>query len=234
MQKYYSLFSSFTAIFVGQNSPKINFDYGQFKVDSTHNLLEIYFQYKSETLLQSIKNYDQQENLKILFALKDSLQQSTNYSDTVLIPVSKSNSVANSPSSPSLALHKFILPEGVYFLNIFLIDFDDSKIDITRNEKIVITSFAKSKSVLSDIQLAYQIDPAEENSIFTKNTLKIIPNPNASYSSEVPLLNYYTELYNVNRTSLLLSTFIVSQKLDVVYSKKKEIETDREESRRGW
>lgn len=212
-----------SALIVGQKIPNIEFDYAQFKVDSTHNLLEIYFQYELESLLQSTNFNEHSDNLKLLFELKDSLNQNIIQSDSVFIPATVSNSTKKS-SAPAVALHKFIVTPGIYFLRISP-GSKNSNIDLVAGEQILVSSFSTKQPVLSDIQLAYRIESAEGETIFNKNSLNIVPNPNASYSSDVPLLNYYVELYNMESKPLLLSTYIISQNMDVVYSKKKEINT---------
>ena len=67
---------------------------------------------------------------------------------------------------------------------------------------------------ISDIQLAARIisDGADENSIFYKNTLEVIPNPTSIYSNSSPVLFYYAEIYN------LLSTGSVYMLDELVYN----------------
>jgi len=62
-----------------------------------------------------------------------------------------------------------------------------------------VSAFGTTAPKISDISARCKIitDGADQNSIFYKNTLEVIPNPTRLYSNNSPVLFYYAELYNL-------------------------------------
>jgi len=65
-------------------------------------------------------------------------------------------------------------------------------------KNIDILAFPEKNVCLSDIQLSMGIEADTSKSMFVKNGHRIIPNPNRMYGVEIPILYYYSEIYNLS------------------------------------
>lgn len=63
--------------------------------------------------------------------------------------------------------------------------------------KVTPRIFEGDSLMLSDIELASSISPADKESIFNKNTLHVLPNPSSTFSINLPAIYYYAEAYNL-------------------------------------
>ncbi len=216
---------SFLLTVRGQNIFNFEFDFAQFKADTTSNLVEIYFQYDPEKFTQKSENEDSFISNKIIFTFSNLITKEIVAVDSVISNFSSSDLVTDSSKNEIIGVNKKILKQGLYEINIFVQDLVDTSRILRLTDNLQVSSFSTSQPVVSEIQLARDITSAKSNSTFTKNTLKVVPNPDASYSSDYPLLNYYAELYNVNDKKLELSTFVLDKDSKIVFSKSKSIAT---------
>lgn len=93
----------------------------------------------------------------------------------------------------------FVIPKGKYTLLVKAYDEKNEKLSKTISETLLIQPFKENRFAESDIELASNIkkDAADPKSIFYKNTLEVIPNPAMVYTHQMPVLFYYSELYNL-------------------------------------
>jgi GWxTD domain-containing protein len=93
----------------------------------------------------------------------------------------------------------------------------------------IIPLMKDSSYSISDIQLASNIksENANKNSLFYKNTMEVTPNPMTFYSETMPVLFYYSELYNLNLEStdeqLELQKLVYNGSGKLIYKKSKMI-----------
>lgn len=98
----------------------------------------------------------------------------------------------------------FVIPRGIYKCIVTGTDGNQQ----TRNRKITetlnITPFQGKNLSLSDLELATNIkqEGADTSSIFYKNTLEVSPNPTMVFGEGIPVLFYYSEIYNMNKSTL--------------------------------
>ncbi|MCZ6703326.1 MAG: GWxTD domain-containing protein, partial [Ignavibacteria bacterium] len=93
----------------------------------------------------------------------------------------------------------FVLNEGTYKCDIIGRDALDPKRKRLITEVLQVKPFSDLRFSISDIQLASNIIQGSKktSSIFYKNTLEVMPIPNAIFGEKQPMLFYYTELYNL-------------------------------------
>ncbi len=191
-----------SSILFGQ-SDKLNFefDYAQFGFDSTANNVEIYYSFSQNDL--SIVETDSGflTSAVLYLQLKDSTSE-----DIMLDKEWRVNNIIEdttvlSDSKSLIGVIDLIIPEGTYLAHIEGRDFNDNSVRKDYDEKITIKPFLNDTTLsMSDIELSSNIkrENINENSIFYKNTLEVIPNPTMLFAENSPVMFYYVELYNLN------------------------------------
>lgn len=196
-----------------QSGFNFEFDYAQFRYDSTSNFLELYYSFNQESLeVISENSHTNLQGLLKVF-IKDSDTGDTlvyNYwrvqhdIDTSL--------VLNQMLVGSLG---FVVPKGNYICEVTGSDLNDVSKSRIISEEIRITPFLHDNLQISDIQLASKIIQGSENksSIFYKNTYEVIPIPNLVFGSLQPVLFFYLEIYNIQSESVKSPQIKMSQLL---------------------
>ena len=90
----------------------------------------------------------------------------------------------------------FAVKSGDYQLKVKLTD-ENSKYESEKELPLKIEPISTDKLAMSDIQLAAQIKPNGEKNRFYKNGYTVIPNPDHFYGTGMPMLMFYSELYNL-------------------------------------
>ena len=127
----------------------------------------------------------------------------------------------------------FVIPEGVYICNIKGFDSVDTLNSKSYLEDMAIDPLMKDTYTISDIQLASNIksENADQNSLFYKNTMEVTPNPMTFYSETMPVLFYYSELYNLNLEKqdedLEVQKLVYNGSNKLVYKKSKTVARDK-------
>ncbi len=200
----------------GQNNIPFEFDYARFKYDSTNTYLEIYYSIgQGELIPYKI------DNKFFLGAYLD-----ISIRDTLInnLLVNRRYKSVSEIDTSQMALYKtknlignlgYIIPPGKYLLKISTMDIADTTKITTYKEYISINKFPVNRYSISDIQLASRIitDSKNKNSIFYKNTMEVFPNPHDIYTQTMPVLFFYSELYNVNNRITSESDLILVQQL---------------------
>jgi GWxTD domain-containing protein len=128
------------------------------------------------------------ENIDTKEVLVDSLER------TSVIP---SKEVAKERNLVAIEQIKFYFKPGRYRITLDLIDSNTGSKN-TKSEIIVVDSL-KSAISLSDIELATLIEEDTTSGQFTKNGLKVIPNPSGVFGEGRSMLYYYFEIYNLKK-----------------------------------
>lgn len=217
-----------STIILAQQEFEFEFDYAEFRFDSTSNLVEIYYKFNPADFETRFVNNEEiiSQSIIIQFSLPGTNEISV--SDTI-DNVYKSVDIKNSDNFKDiLGIYNAILAEGNYELNLTIKDNFSGK-EFSSKEFIIVKAFGTDEPSISDIQLANSISKDTTSSdLFTKNTLKVIPNTTSSYSSDLPLLLYYCELYNIAGKDIQLTTAILEGQSKVVYSSTKGIKQSNE------
>jgi len=93
-------------------------------------------------------------------------------------------------------INNFILKKGNYNVAVTIKDVNSGK-EKSYKFPVKINDYTGKKLIISDIQLATQIERDSTKSMFVKNGFKVFPNPRALYGIGLPILYSYSEIYNL-------------------------------------
>ena len=97
-------------------------------------------------------------------------------------------------------VNNFILNPGDYQLSVKIEDPKSAKFS-SAILPVHIKTFSSDELRISDVQLASSIERDTTQSPYTKNGFRIIPNPTNVYGIGIPVLYYYSEIYNLKPAS---------------------------------
>ncbi len=184
----------------GQKKLSFEFDYAQFAYDSTSNYVELYFSFDQTGLTLQKGDTSIITAGRIYLNIKDTLNSS------IIDREFRASSQYKENSETKLLVTKMAvaLKPGLYTIKIIAKDDNDTTKVKTIEEKIKVTLFLIDEIRVSDIQLARTIktENVNPNSVFYKNTIEVFPNPAIVYTIGSPVVYYYAELYNLNKTNL--------------------------------
>lgn len=216
------LFLFFVSFCFAQNK-LIDFDYALFKNDSLSTNMELYYSVKQNQLKTSVV-----DNQKMINAILRIEITNTKTNKVELTNDWKLNYPINDEEAAKnlVGVLNFTLLEGEYKFKIELID--NNKSDNINNvtETIKINTF--SDISISDLELATNIKRENINpeSIFIKNNLEVIPNPEMIYVEANPVVFYYFEMYNLKNAGsekFNLNVKIIDNKNNIVSEKNKNL-----------
>ncbi len=216
------------SILQAQNKLDFHYDYAQFEYDSLSNYLEIYYSFDHHKLVMQGDGTRYVEAIMQMKITNMSENQAVVNKKWKFKQLVKDTSEFNN-SKITFGILRFIIPFGTYELFVSIKDNGDSTSSYLDSEKLVCKSFIDDKFKISDIQIAQNIIPnsSNKNSIFYKNTFEIIPNPAILYTEKLPVLYYYSELYNFDhydpKVKISLTEEIINSLGEVVFSKSNRI-----------
>ena len=220
-----ALFSPF--LISAQKELHFEIDYAKFNNDTSSVYFELYYELEPTGMLlthSDSRNYIEAmvhlefvntESKSIFLSKNWKLQNDINPADTVMKLFS--------------GVMGFIVPTGNYELTIDASDAKNPKLNKIIKKTISIKAFKNNKFSISDLQLAINIkkDDADPKSLFYKNTLEVTPNPSSYYSYTLPVLFYYSELYNLQlgdaNTEFNLQKYLINNSGKIVYTSNKKI-----------
>jgi GWxTD domain-containing protein len=175
-----------------------NFDYAVFKSDNQQSILEIYYSVNQKTLKYVKTNDLFEAAAKISVSIFNITTNTQVYQKSFKTPTSASDTSDSKLNQKLVGQLNFLLPDGSYKMELTGSDFNDSSRFDFINPEIKIDNYSDSPIKISDIELANSVKKSEnENSIFYKNTLEIIPNPSALFGMNLNELYYYYEIYGL-------------------------------------
>lgn len=172
------------------------FDIGRFRAQDDFVLLELYYSVYRDYL----KFVPDGNTWKAEFSFEAGIWQGDSLlASDIWQSVTRIDSLTELNSSQKLfGLGYFAVKPGNYLLKVRLRD-ENSQLQREKQLPITIESFDTGKLNLSDIELATQIHPDVEGKLFYKNGYQVIPNPDQFYGTGMPMLMFYTEIYNLAR-----------------------------------
>lgn len=227
MKRHSLLFIIIFMSFVSRLYPQLNFeyDYARFRYDEKSSFLEIYY-YFDQT---SLKQVDKDGKNYVAAVLHISIEDTINNVVIVNNQWQIANEIKDTSNKALIGTLSFVIPEGKFQITVSGEDGNNPNNSKVFKDKLYIDKFADSLHIpyVSDIQLAANIikDFADTNSIFYKNTLEVIPQPNPIYGGAQPVVFYYCELYNLDKTDSLfkLKMTISNSQGQQVFSKEKDL-----------
>lgn len=233
MKRIYVLFFVFVSTIIGQKDIRFDFDYAQFKYDSTSNYLEIYYSIIPSDFTLSNKNDDYfvQGKMHIQIQQKETNELVVNKNWGLNKNFKDTLEYKNAQSL--LGVVGFTLKKGDYVLNISVEDVLNTKKTKSYSEDINILAYSRDAIAVSGLEFASRIltESNNENSIFYKNTLEVYPNPSIIYTNKSPVLFYYSELYNLdlsNSDKIELKKTIINKDNIKIYETSKAITSLKE------
>lgn len=178
-------------------------DYAKFNYDDESVYLEVYYSYAQNTLFTKEVDSKTFISSDLTIKIEDSLNNS------IVDEIYKLNTVVDTSSSnykneDLIGVIGFKLPIGLYALTVTVKDNYGRRDIKTISDKLDLSSLSLTDLSISDVQLCSKIikEGANQNSIYYKNSLEIIPNPKGIYGVNLPVLYYYSEFYNNTNTEL--------------------------------
>lgn len=172
------------------------FDIGLFRAQDDFILMELYYSI-FRTHLEFVPDENQWRadfRLTAEIILNDSLLASDQWQNVDFV-----DSLSQiKPGQKLFGLGYFALKPGDYILKVTLNDLN-SQLEKRRERLISVAPFPEDKIALSDIELATQITTSQEKTRFVKNGYSVIPNPDQFYGTGLPILMFYTEVYNLQQ-----------------------------------
>ena len=226
MKKIIFLLLILPAFVFAQKNLKVDFDYARFMYDGKSGYVEIYYSFfqpelqvitvdeklmvRGKLLVQMVNN-----NSGDLIVNKE--YQFTNVVDTSKLSASSKSLTGNIG---------FIIPFGEYDCFLEGSDASDSTKTDSISFQLSVSALPEERVSLSDLQLASSIRQSDDkSSIFFKNTFEVIPNPGIIYGEALPVIYFYSELYNIDKNIgdeiLKLEHLLVNSNGQTVYRKKK-------------
>ena len=187
----------------------INADFANFRYDHESNYLEFYYSF-NQSQFNLIQSDDQFIGAAILH-----LQVKSAATNELIINYRWKNPIIATDTlndQPMTAVQGFQLPFGQYIASITCYDENkptsNDSIEFNINADIPFNSLA-----ISDIQLSTEITqiPKDDNNMFYKNTLQVIPNPSRIFGLGLPIAWLYLETYNlfdIKSDSFKLTTLV--------------------------
>jgi len=170
------------------------FDICRFRAQHDFTLLELYYSIFRDCL----KFVPEEGRLKATFILKAEIWQNdsllTTDQWTNLSYVDSLNQIT--PGQKLFGLGYFAVKPGNYLLKVNLSDIN-SGYERSKEQTVIIEPFSTDTLTISDIELAAQIKYTTEKSRFYKNGYMVIPNPDHFYGTGMPMLMFYSEIYNL-------------------------------------
>ena len=224
MKRFFIFIILFLSEVIKAQNFKVDFDYSRFSYDDSSNYLEIYYSFYQPQLKQ-VRTSDQ---LTVKGLLNINITNKEN-SDTV---INKSYQFENIiPDSLSENHQKsftgniaYVLPFGEYNCVLTGADGNDTSRVDSLSFPLTITKLPDDRFSISDLEIASIIRHSDdEKSMFYKNTYEVIPNPSGIFGSEVPVIFFYSEIYNIKKDigsdNLRVNHMLLNSGNKTVYSK---------------
>jgi len=184
------------------NQSVFEFDYAQFGYDSVSNYLEVYYSFNQNRLTSELKDNKKYLEGILSISITDSISGKVfiNKEWKIEHPVPDSADQVNKDLVGVIGLK---IPDGNYK---FIVGGGNNQKGTEKfsTEYIKVHHFYDSTLSLSDIQLASNIlqDSPNQNSMFYKNSMEVIPAPTIVFGVNKPVVFYYSEIYNLNKVPL--------------------------------
>jgi len=209
-----------------QTQFNFNVDYASFKYDSTANYIEFYYSFPGDQLTTVEKDGKSIIEGLLEVHIKNSLTNTDFINKKWRIPSLAPNKDSQIKAQNLVGMIAFVVPKGSYTCTAMGYDNNNIKQKKDYTFSFDVNPYSSSKVKISDVQLASNIknDGVDQNSIFYKNTLEVIPFPIDIYGKGAPVVFYYCEIYNLDKAdkleNLMFETSVLNGDNQKLYSKK--------------
>ncbi|MDP4176191.1 MAG: GWxTD domain-containing protein [Bacteroidota bacterium] len=201
-----------------QNNLNFDFDYARFGYDSLSNYIEFYYSFGLSNLKIVNKNTGFAANAILRIQIQDTVNNNTILDKEWKVESPLSDTTKQVVNKNLVGVVGFIVPKGLYRCTVTGTDGNNASRSKKIVETVTISPFLGKNLSLSDIELSSNIkqEGADTSSIFYKNTLEVQPNPTMVFGEGIPVLFYYSEIYNMlssqDQKNITLKTFLFNSK----------------------
>lgn len=202
----------------------MDFDYSRFFYNDSSSYLEIYYSFY-QPMLKQVKTENQLIvkgvlNIKIINTETSDTLVNKNYQFENII----SDSLSEENQKSFTGNIAYIVPLGEYACIFTGMDGNDMTKTDSLSFPLSITALPQDRFAISDLEIASLIKHSDENkSMFYKNTYEVVPNPSGIFGQEMPVLYFYSELYNlkadIGSENLKVDHLLLNSSNKTVYSK---------------
>jgi GWxTD domain-containing protein len=155
---------------------------------------EVYFMIQRDRLKfeQTVEGYEAQYRIAVELHSPDTLLSSTSWEmvDRAL----QLEDITPRQKLPDVVV--FNLAPGRYTVKGIVTDLNRNTMHESELE-LDLAAYNEDQLSLSDIEFAMKLQKGDEGSKFYKNGFLVIPNPERMYGTSMPMLYYYSEIYNL-------------------------------------
>lgn len=201
---------------------RFEYDYCAFRYDNQKLYLEFYYSFNQQQLLfiKSDNGYEADGELDLEVLDKD--ENKTVIQKRYKVPVNVQDTLGYNKSAKLTGQVNFLLDSGNYVFKIKAADFNNPADSAVFEDNLDLNKFPLNSVSLSCIQVSNNIKrSADKNSVFYKNTLEIVPNPDRLFGNNLSTLYYYFEVYNLKKGNITNDYFIESDITDLNSNKLK-------------
>ncbi len=205
-----------------QNVFNVDFDARRFSESDSTGRIEIYYTF----FHKGMKVNESPIDSFIIGLLSIKISSNTSGVNYVNKKYSFEQNIKDNPLATT-GVVKYSLKQGTYIGELKGSDYNNLNSIDSVSFVFTIDGFSPEQFSVSDIQFASSLKKTstEIQSPFYKNSYEVIPNTSGIYGEFLPVLYFYSELYNLNRGSisdyLLLSYSIFNQYGEIVKTKEK-------------
>ncbi len=185
-----------TLSFISEKDFHFSYDYSFFRTTSGKVLMELYY----SVLRKNLEFVPDSSGWRAEFVCIAEIWQNDSLQRQIAWPnVDRIDSVDQiKPGQRLYGIGYFPLDPGDYLLKILVVD-RNSGFKRLYNKPVHVEPFSADKLDISDIQFASQITKAQQQNRFYKNGYTVIPNSDHFYGTGLPLLMFYSEIYNLKK-----------------------------------
>lgn len=203
IKKLSILFLFFTSLSYSQSDFSFDYDYAIFRDEGSKIFLELYYSFSPQEMIFIKTSGGFEASGKLQLDITEKTSGKIIAAKDFRIPVTIMDTSGNNKDFKLTGQINLLLDSGTYLVKMTASDYNNASRVNKAEEEIVLKLFPANKVIMSTIELSTGISKSsDENNIFYKNTLEVIPNPSNLFGNNLSKLYYYLELYNLNNAEL--------------------------------
>lgn len=195
---------------------RFDYDYCLFRNDDQKLFLELYYAFSQQNLkfVKTDNGYEAAGRLDLEVLNKN--DNKITIQKQFRVPVSITDTLNYDKAANLTGQVNLLLDSGNYAFRIKASDFNNPSDSAFFEDNLDLNRFSENSVAISCIQIASNIQKStDKNSVFYKNTLEIVPNPDRLFGNNLTVLYYYFELYNLKEPYITNDYFIESEITDL-------------------
>ncbi len=226
MKKIILIISLLAPLFYSQSEFKVDFDYANFHYNDSLSYLELYYafyqgSFQRINIPDSLPRINGELKVQIKNAGDQSIIVNREYQFSTYVDTSEEN-----VHKGLTGVLNFLIPTGNYLCRLIGLDLNAVPNSDSIEFNIIVKPTPADRFSLSDIELAASIMESETDSgMFYKNTYEVLPNPGNVYGGILPVIFFYSEIYNIDISpgseNLKVENILINSSDQVFYKKAK-------------